>query len=87
MRDKVGGFTSREDVEKYLSNWIAQYVTSDDTATHATKARYPLREARVQVNEVPGKPGVYTAVAHLRPHFQLEELTASLRLVAELPSG
>ena len=87
MRDKVGGFTSREDVEKYLSNWIAQYVTSDDTATHATKARYPLREARVQVHEIPGKPGVYTAVAHLRPHYQLEELTASLRLVAELPSG
>ena len=87
MRDKIGGFTSQAEVEKYLSNWIAQYVTSDDTATHATKARYPLREARVQVSEVPGKPGVYTAVAHLRPHFQLEELTASLRLVAELPSG
>ena len=87
MRDKVGGFTSREEVERFLSNWISQYVTADDSATHATKARYPLREARVQVKNVPGKPGVYTAVAHLRPHFQLEELTASLRLVAELPSG
>lgn len=86
MRDKVGGFTSREEIEKYLNNWIAQYVTSDDTASHATKARFPLREARVQVKEVAGKPGSYTAVAHLRPHFQLEELTASLRLVADLPS-
>lgn len=86
MRDKVGGFTSRETVETFLNNWIAQYVTSDDSASHATKARFPLREARVQVKEVAGKPGSYTAIAHLRPHFQLEELTASLRLVADLPS-
>ena len=87
MRDKVGGFTSRESIENFLNNWIAQYVTSDDSASHATKARFPLREARVQVKEVAGKPGSYTAVAHLRPHFQLEELTASLRLVADLPSA
>ena len=86
MRDKVGGFTSGEQVETFLNNWIGQYVTGDDTASHATKARYPLREARVEVKDVPGKPGAYTAVAHLRPHYQLEELTASLRLVAELPS-
>ncbi len=86
MRDKVGGFSSREDVERHLNTWIAQYVTADDSASHATKARYPLREARIQVRDVPGKPGSYTAVAHLRPHFQLEELTASLRLVADLPS-
>ncbi len=85
MRDKVGGFTSRGEVSSFLNNWISQYVTSDDSASHATKARYPLREARVEVRDVPGKPGAYTAVAHLRPHFQLEELTASLRLVAELP--
>ena len=85
MRDKVGGFTSRAEVEQVLNNWIAQYVTGDDAASHATKARYPLREARIEVRDVPGKPGSYTAVAHLRPHFQLEELTASLRLVASLP--
>ena len=86
MRDKIGGFTSRDEVQRYLSGWIAQYVTSDDSASHATKARYPLREARIEVQDIPGKPGAYAAVAHLRPHFQLEELTASLRLVAELPS-
>ena len=86
MRDKIGGFTSRDEVQRFLNGWIAQYVTSDDSASHATKARYPLREARVEVQDVPGKPGAYTAIAHLRPHFQLEELTASLRLVAELPS-
>ena len=85
MRDKVGGFTSREDIERYMNDWIMQYVTSDDQASHAAKARFPLREARVEVKDVPGKPGSYTAVAHLRPHFQLEELTASLRLVADLP--
>ena len=87
MRDKIGGFTSRDEIERYLSTWIGQYVTSDDSASHATKARYPLREAKVQVRDIPGKPGAYTAVAHLRPHFQLEELTASLRLVAELPTS
>lgn len=87
MRDKVGGFTSRESIETFLNNWISQYVTADDSASHATKARFPLREARVQVKEVAGKPGSYTAVAHLRPHFQLEELTASLRLVADLPAA
>ncbi len=86
IRDKIGGFSSRVEIERFLNNWIAQYVTSDDSASHATKARYPLREARVQVREVAGKPGSYTAVAHLRPHFQLEELTASLRLVADLPA-
>lgn len=86
MRDKIGGFTSRDEVQRFLSGWIAQYVTSDDSASHATKARYPLREARVEVEDIPGKPGAYTAVAYLRPHFQLEELTASLRLVAELPN-
>lgn len=87
IRDKVGGFTSREAIEAYLNTWIAQYVTSDDSASHSVKARYPLREARVQVREVAGKPGSYTAVAHLRPHYQLEELTASLRLVADLPAS
>ena len=86
MRDKVGGFTSGAEVERFLNNWIAQYVTSDDSASHATKSRYPLREARVEVRDIPGKPGSYTAIAHLLPHFMLEELTASLRLVAELPN-
>ncbi len=85
MRDKIGSFTSREEVQKFLNRWVAQYVTTDDTATQATKAKYPLREARIDVEEVKGKPGVYRAVAFLRPHFQLDELTVSLRLVASLP--
>jgi type VI secretion system protein ImpC len=87
MRDKIGSFMSRKDCEAFLNRWIANYVTPDDTASPATKAKFPLREARVDVVEVPGKPGVYRAVAFLRPHFQLDELSVSLRLVAELPAS
>ncbi len=87
MRDKIGGFMSREDCWRYLNRWIGQYVTQDDKASQATKAKFPLREARIDVEEVKGKPGVYRAVAYLRPHFQLDELNVSLRLVAELPAA
>jgi len=87
MRDKIGSFMSRTDCERFLNQWITQYVTEDDNASQETKAQYPLREARVEVEEVPGKPGVYKAKAYLRPHFQLDELTISLRLVAELPKS
>ena len=85
MRDKIGSFASRENVQHFLNTWLAQYVLLDDSASQEAKAKYPLREARVDVIEVPGKPGVYRAAAFLRPHFQLDELTISLRLVAELP--
>jgi len=87
MRDKIGGFMSRDDCWRFLNRWIGQYVTQDDKADQAAKAKYPLREAKVDVEEVKGKPGVYRAVAYLRPHFQLDELNVSLRLVAELPSA
>jgi type VI secretion system protein ImpC len=85
MRDKVGKFMSRADCERFLNDWITQYVLADDTGSPEDKARLPLRDARIEVVEVPGKPGVYKAVAFLKPHFQLDELTVSLRLVAELP--
>jgi type VI secretion system protein ImpC len=85
MRDKVGSFMTKENVAEYLNKWIADYVLLDDRASQSAKASYPLREARVDVEDVPGKPGVYKAVVYLRPHFQLDELTASIRLVAELP--
>jgi type VI secretion system protein ImpC len=87
MRDKVGSFMSRSDAETFLNTWIIQYVCPDDQASQHYKAAHPLREARVEVSEVPGKPGVYRAVAFMRPHFQLDELSVSLRLVAELPKG
>jgi type VI secretion system protein ImpC len=85
MRDKIGSFMTRDNVEKYLNTWIANYVLLNDNASQASKASYPLREARVDVYDIPGKPGCYRATVYLRPHFQLEELTASIRLVAELP--
>jgi type VI secretion system protein ImpC len=87
MRDKIGSFTSRTDCERWLNQWITNYVTPDDTASPAVKAQYPLRDAKIEVSEVAGKPGVYRAVAFLRPHFQLDELSVSLRLVAELPQS
>ncbi len=85
MRDKIGSFATKDDVSLYLNNWIASYVLLNDAANQDLKSRYPLREARVDVYDVPGKPGVYKATIYLRPHFQLEELTASIRLVATLP--
>ena len=87
MRDKIGSFMSREEASTFLNRWITKYVTPDDSASPATKAARPLREARVDVTEIPGKPGCYRAVAFLRPHFQLDELTVSLRLVADLPAA
>jgi type VI secretion system protein ImpC len=87
MRDKVGSFASTDSVEQFLNTWIYQYVTTDDNATQEIKAKYPLREARVDVSEVPGRPGHFRATAFVRPHFQLDELTVSLRLVAELPQA
>jgi type VI secretion system protein ImpC len=87
MRDKIGSFMSREDCENFLNRWISNYVLASDTGSQEDKAKYPLRDARVEVSEVRGKPGAYKAVAFLRPHFQLDELTASLRLVADLPAS
>lgn len=87
MRDKIGSFASAGNVEEFLNNWITQYVLLDDNATQEAKAQFPLREASIKVSEVPGKPGAYRAVAFLRPHFQLDELSVSLRLVAELPAS
>ncbi len=85
MRDKIGSFLTKDNVSSYLNNWIANYVLLNDDASQEVKARYPLREARIDVHDVPGKPGSYTSIVYLRPHFQMEELKASIRLVATLP--
>jgi len=87
MRDKIGGFMSRKECEDFLNTWILQYVVGNDDVAAEVKARKPLRDAKIEVVDVPGKPGAYRAVAFLKPHFQLDELTISLRLVAELPQG
>jgi len=85
MRDKIGSFQTADTISAFLNSWISNYILAQDDASQEMKARFPLREARVDVTEIPGKPGCYNAIAFLRPHFQLEELTASIRLVAELP--
>ncbi len=85
MRDKIGTFVNRQQVEAYLNNWISNYVLLDDSAGMEVKAKYPLREGRIDVTDDPARPGCFRAVAFLRPHFQLDELSVSLRLVAELP--
>jgi len=87
MRDKIGGFMSRDDCWRFLNRWISKYVTQDDKAGPVTKAKFPLREARIDVEEIKGKPGAYRAIAYLRPHFQLDEINVSLRLVADLPAA
>jgi type VI secretion system protein ImpC len=87
MRDKIGSFMSRVQCERFLNDWIRTYVVADDTASATIKAKNPLRDARVEVVDVPGKPGAYRAVAFLRPHYQLDELSVSLRLVADLPAS
>jgi type VI secretion system protein ImpC len=85
-RDKIGAFMERDECERWLNNWILNYVIANpEDAGDEAKAKSPLAAARVDVRAVKGKPGWYEAVAFLRPHFQLEKLNVSMRLVAELP--
>jgi len=88
VRDKIGSFREREDMQKWLNEWILHYVDGDPaSSTQETKARKPLAAAEVVVEEVEGNPGYYTSKFFLRPHYQLEGLTVSLRLVSKLPSA
>jgi type VI secretion system protein ImpC len=87
VRDKIGSFKERADMAKWLNKWITQYVTSDPHASEDVKSRYPLAAAEVVVDEVEGDPGYYSAKFYLRPHYQLEGLSVSLRLVSKLPSA
>ncbi|MEW8045344.1 MAG: type VI secretion system contractile sheath large subunit, partial [Candidatus Thiodiazotropha sp.] len=87
VRDKIGSFKERDDMEKWLNKWIQNYVEPNpSTASEEDKARKPLAAAEVVVSEVEGNPGYYTSKFFLRPHYQLEGLTVSLRLVSKLPS-
>jgi len=88
VRDKVGSFKERADMHRWLNNWIMNYVDGDPAnSSETTKAEKPLAAAEVQVDEVEGNPGFYSAKFFLRPHYQLEGLTVSLRLVSKLPSA
>ena len=88
VRDKIGGFREKDDMQRWLNNWITNYVDGDPAnSSESTKARKPLAAAEVIVEEVEGNPGYYTSKFFLRPHYQLEGLTVSLRLVSKLPSA
>jgi type VI secretion system protein ImpC len=88
VRDKIGSFSTREQMESWLSNWVMNYVDGDPVnSSEETKARKPLAAAQVVVEEVEGNPGYYTSKFFLKPHYQLEGLTVSLRLVSRLPSA
>ncbi len=84
-RDKIGSLMEASDCEIWLNRWISNYVNNNEKSGAESKLLKPLREAKVEVREIPGKPGSYNAVAHLRPWLQLEELTTSMRLVASIP--
>src|SRR5690606_1450705 len=87
VRDKIGSFKERDDMEKWLNHWIMKYVDGDPAnSSEHTKAEKPLAAAEVKVEEVEGAPGYYSSKFYLRPHYQLEGLTVSLRLVSKLPS-
>lgn len=85
MRDKIGSFLTGEQIEAYLKVWLSNYVLGRDDGSQYLKSKYPLREADIKVSPIPGMPGHYTSVVFLKPHFQLESLSASIRLVADLP--
>jgi type VI secretion system protein ImpC len=88
VRDKIGSFKERDEMQRWLTKWITQYVDGDPkNSSEGTKARKPLSAAEVVLEEVEGNPGYYTSKFYLRPHYQLEGLTVSLRLVSKLPSA
>lgn len=84
MRAKIGSFLTAAEVQTYLQNWIAEYVLLSDLGTQEVKSKYPLRMAKITVVDTPESPGSYKAIMLLKPHFQLEDLAVSLRLVAKI---
>lgn len=84
-RDKIGSFMEASDCEVWMNNWIQNFVNANQSAGQEMKAKYPLAEAKVEVKEIPGAPGSFNAVAHMRPWLQMEELTTSMRMVAKIP--
>jgi type VI secretion system protein ImpC len=86
-RDWIGSFKEAADVENELNRWIKNYVNASETSGQETRSKYPLREAKVVVQEIPGQPGSYNAIAWMRPWLQFEELTTSMRMVASIPKS
>ena len=86
-RDRIGSFMEAADVENEFNRWIKNYVNASETGGQETRAKYPLRDAKVVVRGVPGQPGSYNAIAWMRPWLQFEELTTSMRMVVNIPKA
>lgn len=86
-RDKIGSLMEATEAEEWLNKWISNYANASPGASAKMKAQYPLAEASIEVKEIPGQPGVFSAVAYMRPWLQMEELSASMRVVATIPKG
>jgi len=88
-RDRMGGFSDAQKLQEWLNGWLNEYTADDNNTSLAIRAKYPLREAQVEVREVPGKPGIYTCVMQLSPHYQMDALSAGLKLSTQLaaPAG
>jgi type VI secretion system protein ImpC len=87
VRDKIGSFRERDDMERFLSDWIQLYVLGNpEVASQTARATRPLAAAEVKVESIEGNPGYYGARFYLRPHYQLEGLHVTLSLVSRLPS-
>lgn len=86
-RDRIGSVISAQDCQRVFQNWLNQYTTSSEGSSNVLKARYPLAESRVEIHEQPGRVGYFTCVVHLKPHFQLDQLVSSIKLVTELAVG
>ena len=86
-REKTGSYTTASEIQSMLSSWLVQYATANQGTSAEIQAKYPLRDTEVHVRELPGRPGVFSCTVHLRPHFQLDEITASVKLVTELYAG
>lgn len=86
-RDKIGSFMQRSDCQEWLQTWLNNYIIGNENPSAELKAKFPLAEGIVKVEEIPGSPGSYNAVAWLRPWLQMEELTSSMRLVAKIPAA
>ena len=84
IRDKVGSYTTEKDIEAMLTKWLNNYTTGRDDLSWEMRAKYPLRDVRLQVKEMPGMPGQYTCVIFLKPHYIAENLVSELKLTTEL---
>ena len=83
-RDMVGAFRTADEIETHLHAWLQEYLNPNPSSSHAMRARFPLAAARVLVREQPGRPGVFSCTMHLQPHFQLDDVAATFRLVTEI---